>query len=545
MKKKKKINLIWLLPTIALLVGFYLAYDRYSQYGAIIQITFPNAEGLEVGKTKIRYKNLDIGTVRDVRLSPALDSVIVEAQMDKNADNLLRKDSEFWIVKPQISTRGVMGLSTILSGSYIAVSIGKSEEYSRSFKALEDIPLVEKGERGLRLQLTTERLAGLNVGSPVYYQGMTVGQVEKIAFSEDFRHIVISAFIKAPYDKLVNKNSRFWNVSGFRATLGSQGAKFEMESLESLMMGGITFASDGGNANAVVSAKENAGPEDKSPASDGKAAPMTFTLHKNEVESRGKGQLRKESYLVYFPDSVRGLKVGAPVNFKGFDIGEVREINLIYDEKTRDAKVPVLVEIEPERINSTGGNSQLIANLVRSGLVASLETGNLFTGEKYVKLEMGKKPQTLKKDGDSNYDVLPSQPTELGRLTEDVSAIVANVKRLPLNQIAKNVEDLTRDLKGISGDLRGQLNGTLKNIDGLVKDLDRLARDSRENIGKTSDQLNQNLRQLDKVLKGLGPESSLYFTLEKTMNSLEKTSTQLDKLLKKLNGKPNSLIFGD
>lgn len=525
MKKKKKINLIWLLPIIALLVGFYLAYDRYSQYGAIIQITFPNAEGLEVGKTKIRYKNLDIGTVRDIRLSPALDSVIVAAQMDKNADNLLRKDSEFWIVKPQISTRGVMGLSTILSGSYIAVSIGKSEEFSRSFKALEEIPLVEKGERGLRLQLTTERLAGLNVGSPVYYQGMTVGQIEKIAFGEGFKHIVLNAFIRAPYDQLVNGDSRFWNVSGFRATLGSQGARFEMESLESLMMGGITFSSSG-----VASA---AG-----------ALPSSFPLYKNEAESRGKGQLRKESYLVYFPDSVRGLKVGAAVNFKGFDIGEVKEISLIYDEKSRDVRVPVLVELEPERING-GGGSHLIANLVRSGLVASLETGNLFTGEKYVKLEMGKKPQSLKKDEGSSYDVLPSQPTELGRLTEDISAIVANVKRLPLKQIAENVETLTRDLKGISGELRGQLNGTLKNINGLVRDLDKLALDSRRSIASTSEQLNQNLRQLDKLLQGLGPESSLYFTLEKTMNSLEKASGQLDKLLKKLNGKPNSLIFGE
>lgn len=530
MKKKKKFSFVWLFPTLALLVGFYLAYDKYAQYGATIEIRFPNAEGLEVGKTKIRYKNLDIGTVTNVQLASGLDAVIVTAQMDKRANNLLRADSEFWIVKPQISAKGVVGLSTLLSGSYIAVAAGRSPEPSRHFTALAEIPLVERGEPGLRLRLATEKLGGLNVGSPIYYQGMTVGQVEKINFDDNFEHIIISAFIRAPYDRLVNGNSRFWNVSGFKASLGSTGAKFEMESVESLMMGGITFQTPTGLSSATPTP----------PAPD-----QLFTLYKNENDSRSNSQQRKEYYVAYFPNSVRGLKVGAPVNFMGIDIGEVAEIRLLYDRQQKEARVPVLLTLEPDRIGSADGAGDTVPDLIRFGLGASLETGNLLTGEKYVKLAMGSKLQPLRQDEHSAYNLMPTRDTEISQLTDDLSEIVRTVKQLPLKEIGANVATITRDLKGVSANLNRELQSTLKQVNGLVKTLEQTVASGDRSLQKTVEALNRTIAQLEKVLAGLTPSSSLYFSLEKTLQTLEQTGRQIEALVRKVNAKPNSLIFGE
>ena len=175
---RNRLSYLWLLPVIALGIGLWLAYSHLSQIGPVIRIAFTSAEGLDAGKTKIRYKDLEVGTITRIDLSHDLKQIIVTAQMQRTAEALLKKDSQFWVVKPQISTGGITGLGTLISGNYIAVSPGKEEERANHFVALEEAPQIQNDEEGLRIRLKTDSTEGINVGTAIYYRGISVGQIE-------------------------------------------------------------------------------------------------------------------------------------------------------------------------------------------------------------------------------------------------------------------------------------------------------------------------------------------------------------------------------
>lgn len=523
MIKNKKYNFAWFIPLGALILAFYLSYQKISQEGETITIVFSDASGLEVGKTKIRYKNIDIGIISKINLSDNFEDIVVEAKMQKSASNLLRADSDFWVVRPQVSISGVYGLNTLLSGSYIAVSPGKSENFSRAFKALKEMPIVEKNEAGLRVKLMTNKLGGLKEGAHVYYHGMAVGVLEKIGFSDKFDYLIITAFIKSPYDKLINNNTRFWNVSGFKASLNTGGANIEMQSMESLLFGGISF-----NTPKTLINKEGKVNED-----------TLFTLyaHERDISSDAKN---KEYYVLYFPESVRGLKVGAPVNFSGIDVGSVSEIRLIYDEKEKIVKVPVLITIEPERITLLKPHQgRIIETLVELGLSASLENGSLITGDKYIKLSIEENShKILEKDLYTHYDVLPTSSNRIGRIADDIGEMISNIKNLPLKSIAHHLDDTGREIKELAREFKKQLQKTSENMNQLMRHSDKEMKQLNQVLQKV-------LSQMEQTLKALDGNSSLYFTLEKTLISLEKTSSSLNTLLKKLNQKPNALLLGE
>jgi len=226
---RNRLSYLWLLPIIALGIGLWLAYARLSQIGPNIHITFTSAEGLEAGKTKIRYKDLAVGTITSIDLSNDLKQIIVTAQMSRTAEPLLKKDSQFWIVKPQISASGVTGLGTIVSGNYIAVSPGKDAESANQFAGLDEAPQIQSTEEGLRVRLITDSASGVNVGTAIYYRGISVGQIEQIRFSERYDNLYLTAFIHAPYDRLITNNTKFWNVSGINFSMGAEGANLEMQ----------------------------------------------------------------------------------------------------------------------------------------------------------------------------------------------------------------------------------------------------------------------------------------------------------------------------
>ncbi len=242
--EKSRSSLLWFLPLIALGIGLYLAYEHLSSMGPRITITFQTTEGLEAKKTRIRFKDLNIGTLTDVELSKDIKSIIATAQMLKTAAPLLTDKARFWVVKPQVSAAGVRGLTTLISGSYIAIDPGieTNGERATDFVALNDPSLTRSSEPGLRIRLATNDIKGLQVGSPLYYRGFQVGQVEQIKFDDHFDRIHIDAFIDAPYDKLINDNSKFWNASGFDFVVTSRGVQLRMQSLQTLALGGIGFS---------------------------------------------------------------------------------------------------------------------------------------------------------------------------------------------------------------------------------------------------------------------------------------------------------------
>src|SRR5438477_8993811 len=232
---------VWLVPAVALAIGAWLAVSHWLERGTVILLSFRTAEGLQGGKTKIKYKDIDIGQITEINLAPDLTGVIATAELIKGAESRVVDDTRFWVVRPRISGSTVSGLQTLLSGTYVAMDIGKSIQRSRVFVGLGQPPAFTTDSPGRQVTLRAEDIGSLDVGSPVYYRRLQVGQVAAYELEKDGRAVKITVFINAPYDRFVSGNSRFWHASGIDMALDAEGVRIKTESLVSIAIGGIAF----------------------------------------------------------------------------------------------------------------------------------------------------------------------------------------------------------------------------------------------------------------------------------------------------------------
>jgi paraquat-inducible protein B len=233
--------LIWIVPLIALLLGGWLIFSAVREHGPEITIEFGDGTGVEAGKTQLKHKGSTVGTVSSVDMKPDLSGVMVRLQLQKSAAALARRDSRFWIVRPEIGLSGISGLDTLLTGVQIAVRPGEGE-LANHFKGLEKAPPPEPSRQGRSFFLQSDRLGSLNPGSPVFYREVKVGEVEASRLSDDATSVLVRFRVESAYADLVRTNSRFWNAGGFSFKLGLFGAELKNTSLESLVSGGIAFA---------------------------------------------------------------------------------------------------------------------------------------------------------------------------------------------------------------------------------------------------------------------------------------------------------------
>ncbi|MEX0614347.1 MAG: MlaD family protein, partial [Methylophaga sp.] len=239
--KASRLSPIWIIPVVAMLIGAWLIVDNYRHTGPLITLTMSNAEGIEAGKTKIKTRNVDIGLVEEVRLSEDLSQALIMARINHDAEEILVKDTRFWVVKPRISREGISGFGTVLSGAYIQMQPGESEQQQREFSVLNQPPVAIEGVEGIRIKLISQLGNSLRTGDPVTYQGYTVGRVETAEFNKDTRQVNHQLFIESPYDVLISTNTRFWSAKGINLELSSAGFEVNIASLEALISGGVTF----------------------------------------------------------------------------------------------------------------------------------------------------------------------------------------------------------------------------------------------------------------------------------------------------------------
>ena len=241
-KPSKSFSIIWLLPLIAVAIGAWLLYRALAEAPIEIKIDFPSGTGIEVGKTKVLYEGITAGVVKDIQLDQTdLKGVVATVEMDNRMEPVLRENTQFWLVKPEISLSGVTGLETIVSGNYIGVKISMSGAPTRYFRALPEPPAVDMSEPGLHLNLTARDLGAIYEGAPVLYKKIVVGEVLDYSLDTAEDQVVISVLIRPPYDKLISRKTRFWNSSGIRVHAGLDGVDVKMDSLLSVIKGGITF----------------------------------------------------------------------------------------------------------------------------------------------------------------------------------------------------------------------------------------------------------------------------------------------------------------
>src|SRR3954447_8388195 len=366
---RRRFSVVWLVPLVAAAIAAWLAVTTLREKGPTVTIAFKTAEGLEAGKTKVRYKDIEVGTVGDVRLSDDLKGVVAVAELRKQVEPFMTEGTRWWVVRPRVGASGVSGLGTLISGAYIGLDPGQGKR-TLSFTGLEEPPPLTSDAPGRRFSLHADALGSVDQGSPVYYRGLQVGQVLSSTLDENRRTFTFEVFVDAPHDQLVRDASRFWNASGIDVSVGAGGVDVSTESLQSILAGGVAFDTPGIEAPGEEAAADHA-----------------FPLHESRRKVDEPVYTEKVPYLVRFEGSVGGLHAGSPVQFNGIPVGAVTGVQLEYDAATHKLGVPVTLDIEPQRIavrGGTGGPREPYAtmrNLVAQGLRAQLETGNLLTGE--------------------------------------------------------------------------------------------------------------------------------------------------------------------
>jgi paraquat-inducible protein B len=506
-------SLVWLVPLVAALVGIALVAKSVIDRGPTITISFSTAEGLEPGKTKVKYKDVDIGSVKTIRLSRDHTRVLVSVQLTKEADDFAVEDTRFWIVRPRIGTSGVTGLGTLLSGAYIGVDAGRSHESQSDFVGLEKPPAVTGDQKGRRFSLHGASLGSIDIGSPVYYRRVQVGQVVGFALDRDGTGVSIDVFVDSPYDQYVGLDSRWWHASGVDLRLDSSGLKLNTQSLATVIIGGLAFQSPPGEA---------IGPE----APDD----TVFRLAGNEGDAMRAPDGPPLTVVMNFNQSLRGLSVGATVDFRGIELGEVTAIGVQYDPKARNFTMPVTMNLYPDRLGrrfresvEQGGEAagkQLLRTLVAHGLRGQLRTGNLLTNQLYIALDLFPKAAPVAIDVGRSPLELPTVPNTLDELQVQVADIARKLDQIPFDQISKN------------------LNGTLQSANSLFKQLDtQLAPQARDTLAAAE-------RTFGAAQSTLQQDSPLQSDMHQALTQLTQTLQTLNALADYLERHPESLLRG-
>ncbi|WP_431276565.1 intermembrane transport protein PqiB [Variovorax ureilyticus] len=507
-------SLIWLIPIVAALVGVTLVVRLLMERGPEIVLTFRTAEGLEAGKTAVKYKDVQIGTVQNIRLAHDRSHVRVLVQLKKEASGFTAKDTHFWVVRPRLDTSGISGLGTLLSGAYIGADPGMSEESSGEFTGLETPPIVTRDASGRQFLLRAHDVGSLDIGSPVYFRRIKVGQIAAFELDGDGRGVTLRVFINAPYDKFVGVNTRFWHASGFDVELNAGGLKVRTQSLATVLLGGIAFRSPDDVSGPV--AQEN----------------TAFTLSDDETSAMKEPDGPSQTMLLYFNQSLRGLSPGAAVDFRGVVIGEVKSIGVEFDRNEREFKMPVVIQIYPDRLRRRSATSpdprftqldrwQL---LVSKGLRAQLRTGSLLTGQVYVAIDFFPEAPPVKLDTTRNPLELPTAPNSLDELQSQVSDIARKLNKVPFDEISgdlrKTIATLNRTLGSIEQLIKGLNDNVSPEMAAAVKDVRRTLGAAEKTIADDSP-LQQDLRQtLQEVTRAAGSLRVLTDYLERHPESL-------------------------
>jgi paraquat-inducible protein B len=508
-------RLVWVVPIAAAVIGLSLLVRHWQSAGPRITISFLSGEGVQVGKTLVKYRDVTVGRVSAVVLSTDHQTVRVSADLSKDAASLLKADTQFWVVRPRIGVGSVSGLDTLLSGVYIGMKTGAATLGQRRFVGLENPPALSHGPHGRELQLHAARAGSLAIGAPVYFRRFQVGRVidENLLPDGSTR---VSVFVEAPYDGFVKPATRFWNASGIDVRLGADGLSVQTESLAAVLAGGVAF-DDGPAAEISVAS----GISDE------------FTLYKNETEAMAPPDGEPHYLRMRFAHALRGLEVGAPVEFVGVNIGSVVAVDLGYQPRDKSFPVIVTAKLYPRRMGqayetiAAQGKTEseetlaaFVGTLVNRGLRAQPRSGSLLTGKLYIALDFLPASTRVAFDPSIRPLELPTVSGTYQELEANISRMVKKVNDLPLEQITAHLDTDLQDL-----------HGTLDALHTRV-------------LPSAVDTLSALQGTLDSANRTLDVESPLQRSLTDTLSETRSTLQAVRELADYLDRHPDALLRG-
>jgi paraquat-inducible protein B len=482
--ESKGFPVVWLLPLVALLIGGWLFYKTESEKGPEITLTFNSAEGIEEGKTQVKFRDVTVGTVHKVDITDDLKAVELTITMVNGTEQYLTETSRFWVVKPRIGAGGVSGLGTLFSGAYIAFEPSSEGKRQKAFVGLEKPPIITIDKEGTKFRLRAESLGSISIGAPVYFRQFDIGEITDYRLANDYSYVDIGIFVTAPYDQYVHTGTYFWNVGGLTLSMGASGAKLEMESMIALLSGGVAFETLPEFLDTPV-AKES----------------TVFELFENRTKALERPITETVTFALRFEGSVRGLSVGAPVEYRGIRVGTVKAIELGSDPNYKGVTSPVvLIDIEPQRtmnykdIDKSKASEELdselekdpiarIEALVKSGLRARLQTGSLITGQLFVEVDIFPDATPASVFTGGKYPEIPTLPNSL-------EGIIASVNRI-LNRVEKS-----------------DIQGTLTNLNELMVSTNRLVSTVERDMPELANELHATLQSANSAMATLEASAS-------------------------------------
>jgi len=520
----KSISAIWLVPLVAIFIGLWMVYYEWSTQGPLITIEFATAKGMQVGKTKIKARNVDIGEVTGIALNQDSEGVLVTARLSKSVEGLLREDSQFWLVSPKISHAGISGLDTLISGVYIEMLPGSAEQEQYEFVAMDDAPLTPPGTPGLHITLNSNDQFAYSKGDPIIYKGLTVGQFEDIYFNFDERIVYYNAFIKAPYHQLITTNTRFWDVSGLQIDLNAEGISVRTGNIETMLTNGVTFDVPKGM-----------------PLGEQVTERDYFDIYANYKAADDQRYKHSANFVVQVSDTIRGLNIGAPVEYRGVQIGQVLQTNMLVNDAPsqivkHDFEIPILISLQPGRVGLPDDESGVTLMTeqnklwIKDGLKATLKTGNLLTGSLFIELQHYDDQPVGEISTFEGYPVIPVLGNEFSQLTAKAENFMNKLNSLPLNDVANNSNALLLELTQTAKELQSvsqHLQGVLSSVENE----------------KVSQQIVQTLNDFSMLAKDFSAGSKSHQELQEMMSALTKAMHELKPLLNQMHKQPNSLIF--
>jgi paraquat-inducible protein B len=541
LEHKRRLSWIWSIPLVTLAIGGWLAWKTLSDRGPLITITFQTAEGLAVNQSHVRHKEVDMGMVTKIALSPDLKRAVVTVRMNKEAEPLLTNKAQFWVVKPRFFAGNFEGLSTLFSGSYIdLLPSGEGGTPERSFTGLEDPPVLQSDVPGRTFLLNAQRIGSLNLGSPIMYRDFVVGEVLGWDIGTMARQITVHAFIRAPFDHYVHDDSRFYSISGASLKFGSNGLRLEVESLRAILFGGVGFTTPGPSP-------------DKESATD-----REFKLYSDREAADSSLYARSVPFVAKFTGSVAGLEAGSSVTLHGLKIGEVESLGLVYDQATDSVVAPVHFKLEPERVASLnlpekGDLDAKMQQLVHRGLRIKLESSNILTGSKQLAMDVFPDAPAAELTKENDSYVIPVLDGGGEDVMTAASNLVSRLNSLPFESIGQNLNQMLAGANKLANDKQlpeaiASLQATLASAQTLVNNLNHGVTPVTKRLPAIAAGLQDAVDRTNKLLAsvndGYGGDSRFSRDVTRLMSQLSEAASSLRVLADLLTRHPEALIRG-
>jgi paraquat-inducible protein B len=542
-RKRRRFPVIWAIPLVAIAIGAWLAWDTLRKEGPRIVVTFDDAEGLTVGQSQLKFKDITLGTVKSLDFTQDRRHVLVGIATTAQAKPFLTSGTLFWVVKPRLFAGNISGFSTLLSGAYIGILPGDAAaKAEQTYVGREEPPVLDAEVPGRIFLLKSDQLGSVNLGSPVFYRGLSVGQVLGWDIGEMAESVTIHAFVRSPFDSYVHDQTRFWNASGVSVKLGGAGVEMQMESIRALLLGGVAFETPTTGPSGEIS-----------------LANHEFPLFPNQDAAKAASYTRKIPLLGYFNSSVRGLAPGSDVVMHGLKVGKVTDVRLNFDLANDVVMAPVHFELEPERVLGVGQQAfknvaEAVQTLVSKGLRATLQSGNLLTGEMLVSLEVVPGAPDVKVTMQDGSFVIPiSESAGLSGLQASAGELLRNVNAIPFGSIGQSLDAMAKNMSALTNGPQLQqtltaLAATMSEAQSVLKNLNTEMGPALKQLPQIANSLQSTLKQSDLLLRsvnsGYGDNTQFHRDLDRLMAQLNDAVHSFQGLADLLTQHPEALVRG-